>query len=100
MLVLFSRSVFEFSIQTRFCFVFSLTCTKCYLNDKDRRQALKKKTKQNLTANKPHYDEGSLTDTQIVAFITSTLHQPRTNEAGQVKIPAIHLSGRLLPTLS
>lgn len=37
-----------------------------------------------------------LTDTQIVAFITSTLHQPRTNEAGQVKIPAIHLSGAII----
>lgn len=38
----------------------------------------------------------ALTDTQIVVFITLTLHQPRTNNAGQVKIPAIHLSGAII----
>lgn len=49
-------------------FFFSLTCTKCYLNDKDRRQALKKETKQNLMANKPHYDEGSYRYTDCCVY--------------------------------
>lgn len=55
---LFKVCVLSFRSKHGFVF-FSLTCTKCYLNDKDRRQALEKKTKQNLIANKPHYDEGS-----------------------------------------